>query len=521
MRFPRTDAGNAEFFASINSHDLRYDHSRKRWLVWGGHWWREDTDGLIYRRAISMIRMRTEIAFSMADENKEKKSELAWATRCESRPRLEAMIKLAESTYPLFDSGEGWDSDPMLLGVANGVIDLRTGTLRDGKPADKITLHTEIPFIPTAECPRFIQFLGEIFGTHPNLIECIQRVLGYCLTGDVSEQCLFLCFGSGANGKSTFLEILKIIFGPYAYNLPFSAFELSARASIPNDVAAIVGNRLVTAVETSESAKWNEARIKGLTGGDEITARHLYHEFFKFNPTSKFFLAVNHLPEVTDDSDGLWRRLRLIPFVNQFSESNGTADKDLLAKLKAEAPGILAWAVQGCLKWQESGLGIPPVIKEATAAYREESDPLADFIEERCNIGPGKSVPASDLWDEYLNWLSNNQERAGLDRKGFSRRLQAKGFKKERRGKGRNWTWLGIELKDGAAPNQPNVFIPPFRRTDADVKNLLLLHKETYFMEVTIGISRPLTSAGPPRQNLYSRAAACCTDCPAGGFICC
>jgi putative DNA primase/helicase len=467
-QFVRTDAGNAELFAFISKDDRRYDHKRRCWLIWRKHWWVEDSDGLIMRTAKSVARMRLEAAASLSGEENE--AEIKWAMETQSRARLEAMIELAKSEYPIFDSGEGWDSDPMLLGVANGVIDLRAGTLRDGRPEDKITLHTDIPFIPSAQCPRFIQFLEEIFGNGTDLIEYIQRVVGYSLTGDVTEQCLFLCFGSGANGKSTFLELLKFILGPYAYNLPFSAFELSARASIPNDVAAIASKRLVTAVETSESAKWNEARIKGLTGGDEITARHLYHEFFRFNPTGKFFLAVNHLPEVADESEGFWRRIRIIPFLKQFSASSGTADKDLLAKLKAEAPGILVWAVQGCLEWQKSKLGIPPAIREATTEYREDSDPLADFIEERCLVGPKESVEARAIWDAYYGWAIENLDRAVPDRKGFSRRLQVKGFKKDRVGKNRTWTWFGIGLRSSGGSYQPPLQTTPARRTDADVR---------------------------------------------------
>lgn len=467
-KFPRTDAGNAEMFAFISKDDRRYDHKRHHWLVWREHWWAEDSDGLIMRTAKSIARIRLEAAERLSGEENE--AEIKWAMETQSRARLEAMIELAKSEYPIFDSGDGWDSDPMLLGVANGVVDLRAGNLRHGRPDDKITLHTGIPFIPIAQCPRFIQFLDEIFGGDRELIEYIQRVVGYCLTGDVSEQCLFLCFGSGANGKSTFLELLKYIFGLYGYNLPFSAFELSARASIPNDVAAILGKRLVTAVETSESAKWNEARIKGLTGGDEITARYLYHEFFRFTPTGKFFLAVNHLPEVADDSEGFWRRMRLIPFLKQFSESSGTADKNLLNKLKAEAPGILVWAVQGCLKWLESGLGIPPAIKEATEGYREDSDPLADYIEEHCVIGPKESVEAGAFWDDYYGWAIANLDRTALDRKGFSRRLQTRGFKKGRVGKNRTWTWFGIGLRSSGGSYQPPVLTTPARRTDADVR---------------------------------------------------
>jgi putative DNA primase/helicase len=235
------------------------------------------------------------------------------------------------------------------------------------------------------------------------------------------------------------------VWSDYAFNLPFSAFELKARSSIPNDIAAIEGKRLVTAVETNESAQLNEARIKMLTGCDPITARPLYCEYFVFPPTGKFWLAFNHLPEVMDDSHGLWRRIRLIPFLQRFD--GNAADKELLAKLLAEAPGILAWAVQGCLKWQAEGMSSPPTIQEKTDVYRRESDPLEDFIVERCLVAPSARVTAAALWDAYLYWANDNMERAPLDRKGFSRRLEDKGFKKARQGHARDWTWLGIALK--------------------------------------------------------------------------
>ncbi len=466
--YSRTDAGNAEFFASVNS-ELRYDHSRKRWLVFRKHWWTEDRDGLVYRLAKSVARMRMQLALQMP-EGEEKGHEERWAIDSESRARLEAMLKLAESEFPLFDSGEGWDADPWLLGVANGVVDLRTGQVREGQQSDKITVHSEIPFDSSAQCPRWEQFLRQIFGGDQLTIEYLHRAVGYCLSAETREQCLFLCHGTGANGKSTFLEVLRRVWSGYAYNLPFSAFELRARSSIPNDIAAIAGKRLITAIETNESAQLNEARIKMLTGSDPVTARHLYREYFTFPPTAKLWLAFNHLPEVADDSHGFWRRIRLIPFLQCFA--GDSADKDLLPKLLAEAPGILAWAVRGCLDWQANGLGAPPNVVAATDAYRRDSDLLDDFVAERCLVSPTVSVSAAALWEAYCDWASLNLERTSLDRRSFSRRLEAKGFKKARWGRQRTWTWFGICLRNDANPEYPVAGAVP--RTDADVNSYIV-----------------------------------------------
>ena len=463
--FARTDAGNAEMFAEVSSDDLRYDHQRGRWLAWRKHWWSEDRDGLVWRRAKSIARMRGQRAQQMSDK-KEQASEFAWAFRSEARARLEAMLKLAESEYSLSDSGEGWDANPMLISVENGVVDLGTGSLRDGLQADKTTLHSDIAFDRSAQCPRWMQFLSEVFRNDRSLIEFIQRAVGYCLTGHTREQCLFLCYGSGANGKSTFLEVLRRVFGNYAYNLPFSALELTSRSSIPSDIAAMAGKRFVTAIETNESACLNEARIKMLTGCDPVTARWLYGEFFTYVPAAKLWLAFNHLPDVQDASHGFWRRIRLIPFLQRFE--GGAIDKDLLGKLLIEAPGNLGWAVQGALMWLREGLGEQPAaVRGATETYRRDSDPLEDFIAEFCEVFSRARVSAGGIWTQYQLWESENRETTRLSRKAFSNRLEAKGFKKVRLGHLRSWTWLGITLRN------VQEYLPPDAeevvRTDADV----------------------------------------------------
>ena len=439
--WPQTDSGNAELFAVHYKDELRFDHARRRWLIWRGHWWSEDTDGELLRRAKRVVRFRYQSASTIGDDEK-RKGEADWARSSESRYRLEAMIMLARAEKPLADSGTDWDSNPWLFGVANGVVDLRIGQLRKGLPADRITMHSLVECDPHGDCTRWIKFVREVFGNDDDLFGFVQRAVGYSLTGDTREQCLFLTHGEGANGKSTFLEVIRHILGDYAQNTPFSTLELKGRSSIPNDVAALVGKRFVTAIETSDSERLNEARIKALTGSDHITARFFFKEFFTFLPVSKIWLASNHLPIVADDSHGFWRRVRLIPFLRRFE--GDADDKGLKAKLLAEAPGILAWAIQGCLAWQKRGLGEPNIVKKATADYREESDPLSEFIEEVCLVHAKAQVTAATLWEEYFRWTQENRDRHALNRKAFVRCMEARGFRRVRLGHNRTRYWLGI-----------------------------------------------------------------------------
>jgi putative DNA primase/helicase len=467
-KYPRTDAGNAELFGAIFENQLRYDYTNNRWLIWREHWWEEDINGQIVRDTKYATRRRLKAAMTIEDDVL-RKAEIKWARQSESLPRLKSMLELSQAERPLADSGTEWDSRPFLLGVKNGVIDLRSGKLREGRPSDKITLHSNIEFDPNAQCPRWGQFLFEIFAGDTELIEFVQRAVGYSLTGDTSEQVIFLCYGTGANGKSTFLEVLREVAGGYGYNLPFSAFELRARSTIPNDVAALDGRRFVTAIETNESVELNEARMKALTGSDRVTARHLYKEFFTFIPRAKFWLAFNHRPYVADDSQGFWRRIRLIPFLVQFPEE--TADKELMPILKAEAAGILAWAVRGALAWKNNGLGMPSAVKQASEAYREESDPLEDFIVERCTTAPEVQCAAADLWEEYKSWATENLVDRPLDRRAFSRRLETRGFNKIRTGHDRTWTWRGISVEPVENAVEALLGSRKSARADADVKN--------------------------------------------------
>ena len=442
--FPLTDAGNAELFANLYGHELRYDHARNRWLIWDKHRWAPDSDGEVHRLAKKAARVRYQAALNIEDLDLRGKTASS-AVRSESRQRLDACLALARSEHPIADSGMDWDTDPYLLGVANGVVDLRTGLIRPGHPEDRLTMQVPVEYDVKSECPRWEQFLHQVFECDSELIGFMQRAVGYSLTGSVREQVLFLCYGTGSNGKSVFLNMLRHLAGDYAQNIPFTVLELQQRPSLTNDLAAMAGKRLVTSSETNESTRLNEARIKALTGGDPITARFLYSESFTYEPVAKFWLAVNHLPQVRDDSHGFWRRVRVLPFKALFKGED--ADQELALKLSEELPGILNWSVQGALNWQSVGLAPPPAVMTATDAYRKDNDELDGFFTDRCVVADGAKVEPGHLFSEYQRWAQEQGilERQRLGSRSFGTRIRERvGDSVSSNGKRH---YLGIGLK--------------------------------------------------------------------------
>lgn len=460
VSYPKTDTGNAKMFADGYHGRLRYDHEREAWFVWVSHWWSEDKVGEATELAKAAVRQRAADAQAIIRKT-ERDLELGWCKTSESRPRIEAMLALARSDPRIATGGAEWDPDPFLMAVENGVLDLRTGGLQPGKPGDMMTLHAPIEYDDLADAPRWEQFIDEIFCGDKELIEFIHKALGHSLTGSVREQFWFLCWGSGANGKSTMFKAVRHVVGSYAFNVPFQTFEQQSRTNIPSDVASLVGRRFVTALESSESSRLNEARIKLLTGADPVTARHLYGRWFEFVPVGKLWLATNHRPRVYDDSFAFWRRVCLIPFNARFEGDR--ADKDIEEKLSAEAPGILRWLVEGCLKWQKDGMQPPPVVLSATEEYRQESDALAEFFEEKCSFEDGSEVGASEIVGAYADWCNargmGQKERLGS--KTFLG-LLAKRYPKKKTKRGR--FYMGLRLKaqqqiprDNSTPEGPRL----------------------------------------------------------------
>ena len=449
--FPLSDAGNAEMFATIYGHNVRYMHGLDRWLVWRGHWWQPDTNGELFRLAKGCARVRFQLTWDQIQDEKGRKASAAHAIRSEQGSGIAAMLKLARAEHPITvgsDEADQWDSDPWLIAVANGVVDLRTGDLRAGKREDRVTMNLPFRYDPEAACPRWAQFIAEVMDGDPEMVAYLQRQVGYSLTGLTSEQVWWLLYGKGANGKSVFLETLADAFAPLAFTTPFATFERQRSGGIPNDLAALAGRRLVMASETNENAKLNEARIKGVVHGGPQTARFLNKEFFTFNSQVKLWLGVNHKPQVDDNSKGFWRSVHMVPFTRTFE--GAAADPHLKDKLMIEAPGILAWAVRGCLEWQRVGLNPPAIVTAATAEYRREADQMSEFIADACETGPGCQVQAGELAKAYGRWAEaqgmHERDKDRLTATTLGRRMADREGVSKKHGK-RGTIYHGIGLK--------------------------------------------------------------------------
>lgn len=437
----RTDLGNAQRFAGEHAAQLRHVREQKTWLSWNGTRWIRDTTGDADRAAKRTVR-RLLTDSTVIDDADERKRAVQWALSSQSEPRLRAMLTLAATEPEIALAADQLDRGLWLLSCKNGTLDLRSGELRPHDPADLITLGTEIAYQPEATCPRWHMFLAEIFTGDTELISFVQRFVGYCLTGDTREHVLTVLHGSGCNGKSTFIAILKRLLGDHAATAAFDTFMRQRDHGPRNDLARLHHARLVTAAESGEGRRLDEATVKEITGGDTIAARFLYREHFEFVPEFKLMLVTNHRPKVDGDDDAIWRRLRLLPFEQSFE---GREDRGLAAKLDAELHGILAWAVRGCLDWQQHGLGDAAAVTRATAEYRQDEDTLGAFLDERCLMAG--DIATTDLREAYEHYCHEIGEKP-LTASVLGRRLGKRGISPGRRSDGaRDRIYRGVSLR--------------------------------------------------------------------------
>jgi putative DNA primase/helicase len=429
LKYHLTDAGNAETFYEQHGKDFIFIKEKGIWVKYDGVRWGEAKEE-IKREMIQTMRLKSQAAMKgFPPDSEQMKQIVKWCLGSESNFRLSAAMEIAK-IYSTRSYNE-FDIDPWLLTCKNGVVDLRTGELKQASRNNWLYRSTLVRYDIKAKCPLWLQFLSEIFKDERELIDFIHRAIGYTLTGLTIEQVLFILFGVGANGKSVFLGILEKLLGEYSVTTPSSTFkDQSHYDGIPNDLARMAGARFVKAIELKESTRVNEERIKALTGGDRITARFLHNEFFEFTPICKFWIAVNHKPIIRGTDEAIWRRIRLIPFEISFPADK--QDKKLLEKLLNELPGILAWGVQGCLEWQKRGLEPVAKVRDATDQYRSESDQISNFLEEKTVKTLTGEVKASDLFNAYKNWCSQNNEYE-ITSTQFGKKMVEKGFSKEKR----------------------------------------------------------------------------------------
>ena len=440
-----TDLGNARRLVERHGRDLRYVPAWKCWQVWDGQRWGRDDTGEVVRRAKETATSMLAEASAGADEDR-RKVLAKHALKTEGDPRIRAMISLAASEPGIPVSPADMDTDALLLNVSNGTLELRTCELRAHRREDLLTKLVPVAYDPEALSPTWLSFLQRSMDGDVAMVEFLQMAAGYSLTGSTSEQVCFIGHGSGANGKSTFVRTLTDLGADYATWTPTQTLLARQGERIDNDLARLRGARMVVAVETSGGRRLAEALVKQLTGGDRVTARFLFGEFFEFTPQFKLWLMTNHRPEIRGTDHAIWRRIRLIPFTVTIPPAE--QDPELPEKLRAEFPGILRWAVEGCRIWRKEGLGTPMPVLDATAAYRATMDQIGSFLRECCEQEAEAKVGATELYKAYLAWCESNRESEQSQRR-FGEGLAERGFKTERNSVTNRIVRVGLRL----APN--------------------------------------------------------------------
>lgn len=439
---PRTDLGNARRFAIQHADQARFV-KQWGWHVWTGTHWAEDDTGAIYRLARRTVRSIFGEASNAATDD-DAKAIGRWALQSQNKTRLDAMIALAQSEPEIAAKVDYFNHYPALLPVANGMIDLESGALLAHDPRKLITRFTPIAYDAGAACPQWLQFLDRVMAGNQQTIAFLQRAIGYSLTGITNEQCLFNLYGVGANGKTVFTTILSKLLGQFSARAPIEVLlQRKFDANGPtSDLARLAGARVVLSSEVPQNRRLNETLIKDLTGEDEITACFKYREPFQYRPSFKLWLSGNHKPVIRGTDYGIWRRIHLVPFEVVIPVAE--RDRRLVTKLSAELPGILNWAIRGCLEWQRIGLQTPDEIEKATAAYKAEMDVIANFITERVMKMEQHDTPARELYAAYKAWCDEAGERAESQR-ALGLLLAERGFRREHRRDGDYWLKIGLK----------------------------------------------------------------------------
>ncbi len=462
-----TDSANAEAVVREHGKGYRYVLAWNTWIAWDGRRWAvegaklrlqesiKNTMRLLWARARARLRSAEERIQQAAlagqkDEAAEasvrrEKALLKWYEQSQNQAKIEACTKRLEAMLPV--SHAQLDRKPWLLNVANGTIDLRTAELRPHDREDLITQIAEVEFHDDARCPTWESFVRGAMGGDLQLVLYLQRWAGYMATGNVSEHAMLFLYGGGRNGKSTFVTTICKVLGEYACSAPRELlFVTRTGERHPAEIARLHGKRAVSCAEVPEDAQLDEAKVKDLTGGDVVACRRMREDFWDLHPTHKFVLSGNHKPNIKGADDGIWRRLRLVPWLVQVSED--AVDRRLPDKLYAEREGILRWIVQGCLEWQRIGLCEPEIVRAATREYREESDAVGRYLAERVVFGPDERVARADLRRDYEAWCEE-QGYQPLGARRFAQRLREHGVTDATIRVGQTFKngWRGVRLR--------------------------------------------------------------------------
>jgi putative DNA primase/helicase len=462
-----TDSANADAFVSEHGRGYLFVVQWEAWLAWDGKRWCRDgararvvnaamlTARAEHYRAQGRLRAleerhRQAMIRGQKDEDLEaeiahEKRLLKWHEQSQNGSRLEAVAKLLETR--LVVHLRDLDRDPWLLNVRNGTIDLRTATLRPHDQTDRLTQLCDVEWDDEARCPTWQAFVESAMCSDLQLALYLQRLVGYSITALTTEHVLAFFYGGGRNGKSTFVQTLRTMLGEYACAAPRDLlFEDKAGQRHPAELARLYGKRLAICAEIGEHTTLDEAKVKDLTGGDTVAVRRMREDFWDLEPTHTLFLSGNHKPTVRGDDLGIWRRIRLIPWL--VTVDDGAVDIDLPTKLRAELPGILRWAVHGCLEWQRNGLAEPAIVLEATREYRAESDVLGEFLAQHVVFGSGHACSREALRARYEAWCEESGHHP-YGAKKLGQRLRERGVEstKVREGVRVKNGWKGCRMK--------------------------------------------------------------------------
>lgn len=388
-----SEDGIALEFARRHAQQLRYCHSTGAWFEWTGSYWRKDETDRAFAWARDLCR-------ELSTQGLAKLKKISTASAVEKAARADQQLAVTAAV---------WDRDHQLLGTPGGVVDLGTGEIRPAVPQDFITKQTAIAPGDNSEPELWLKFLEQVTQGDRVLIRFLQQLAGYSLTGDTREHALFYVYGPGGNGKGVYERTIKHVMADYAITAPMDMFAEAHGDRHPTELAMLRGARLVTAEETEQGRAWAQARIKWLTGGDPVTARHMRQDFFTFEPTWKLLLVGNHQPILRNVDDATRRRFNVIPFT--FKPSS--PDRTLEERLRAEWPAILRWMIEGCIDWQRNGLQRPAVVTTATDAYFDAQDLLTQWIDESCELAPTFAESNAHLFKSWAAFSESHGQRAG------------------------------------------------------------------------------------------------------------
>ena len=438
-----TDLTNTLYFLRAYQDIIRYCITWDSFLVWNGTNWENDIRGFVQERIPIFIHKMYRIMRYIPDPLLKKDFE-KHLVKSESFRRIQAIVGLLKMQPDIKVIDRELDTDIYLFNVEGLSLNLKTGKAKEPSPKNLITKKSRFIYDKDAECPTWNMFLMQIFNNDMQLIHFIQKAMGYALSGDVSEQCLFILWGTGANGKSTFLNVLLQLFGDYAASANIETFT-KKNSEQSNDLARLKGLRLVTTSEIEQGKPISESLIKQITGEDELTARFLYGEYFSFRPTFKIFMGTNHKPRIRGADNGIWRRIKMIPFTVTIPPEK--RDKHLTEKLIAENSGILNWLIKGYAMWKKEGLDEPDAVKNANEEYRTDMDVVGTFVNDCLEIDASMKWRLNNtlLYSTYMKWCAKNNERL-QSQKWLTMRMAEKSFRRLATNGQR--VWLGLVLKD-------------------------------------------------------------------------